>query len=229
MAGKPGLMRRYVFPVLIGLLGVAILASLGLWQLRRAEWKEAMLADIRHGIEAQPVNLPDTIDPGMKYLPVFVRGRTTGAEILILSGTREQAGYQVISAMQTGDGRRIMVDRGFIPQEARRTPRPPGDLVVDGNLHWPDEKSSSTPEPNLTENIWFAREVDRMAAQLDTLPVLVVARATDGDVQGIRPIPLGIDNIPNNHLGYAVQWFGLALVWAGMTAALIWRINRRSY
>ncbi len=222
-------MRRYLFPLLSGLIGFAILVSLGMWQLQRAAWKQGLLAGIEAGIEADPVFLPEAIDPSMKYLPVFVRGTTTGQEILILSGTKTQAGYQVVSGLVTDSGRRIMVDRGFIPQEMRATPRPPADLVVDGNLHWPDEKTDATPEPNLAENIWFAREVDRMAEALGTEPVLVVARATSGDTQGIVPIPIGIDDIPDNHMSYALQWFMLAATWAGMTGVLIWRINRRSY
>ena len=61
----------------------------------------------------------------MKYQPVTVQGTTSGDEILVLSGTRDLGGwYQVISAFQTQDGRRIMIDRGFIPQDDRRKPRP---------------------------------------------------------------------------------------------------------
>ena len=48
-----------------------------------------------------------------------------------------------------------------------------------------------------------------------------------GDAQGVAPIPLSPQGIPNSHLSYAVQWFLLAVVWAGMTAGLIWRITRR--
>lgn len=223
------MMRRYIFALILGIAGFSILMSLGNWQIRRAEWKAGQLAEIRRGIEADPVFLPDMIDPSMKYLPVFVRGRTTGQEILTLSGTDSEAGYNVISGLVTDTGRLIMVDRGFIPQEARHLPRPPADLVVDGNLHWPDERTSSTPEPNLAENIWFARDVEQMAAQLGTEPVLVVARATDGETQGIQPIRLGVEGIPANHFAYAVQWYLLAMAWAGMTGLLIWRIHSRSY
>lgn len=222
-------MRRYLFPAIIGLAGFAILVSLGIWQLQRAAWKAELLAGIVAGIEADPVFLPDHIDPSMKYLPVYLRGTTTGEEILILSGTQTQAGYQVVSGLVTDDGRRVMVDRGFLPQELRLTARPPVDLVVDGNLHWPDEVTSATPAPNLADNIWFAREVDRMAAKLGTEPVLVVARAVSGEAQGITPLPVGIEGIPNSHMGYALQWFLLAATWAGMTGVLIWRINRRSF
>ncbi|TJZ83587.1 SURF1 family protein [Paracoccus hibiscisoli] len=223
-------MRRYLFPLILGIVGCAVLIQLGLWQLARADWKEGMLDQITVGIQADPVPLPDAIDPSMKYLPVTVSGTTTGAEIDVLSHTREQgAGYQIVSRFVTDDGRAVLVDRGFVPQEARRLERPPVRLDVTGNLHWPQDASSSTPAPNLDENIWFARDVEAMAASLDTLPVLVVASAIQGDNQGARPMPVAIEGIPNNHLSYAVQWFLIAATWAVMTLALIWRIRQRSY
>lgn len=223
-------MRRYLFPLILGIAGCAVLIQLGLWQLARADWKEGMLEEITAGIEAEPVPLPAAIDPSMKYLPVTVAGTTSGSEIDVLSHTRDQgAGYQIVSRFITDDGRAILLDRGFVPQEARRLDRPPVRLEVVGNLHWPQDASPSTPAPNLDENIWFARDVEAMAAQLDTLPVLVVARSVQGDNQGARPIPVAIEGIPNNHLSYAVQWFLIAATWAVMTLALIWRIRQRSY
>ena len=223
-------MRRYLFPLILGVVGCAILISLGSWQLRRMAWKEGLLAQIQAQIDAAPVPLPDTFDPAMKYMPVEVSGTTTGDEIHVLSGTKDQGGgYQIVSRFITDDGRDILLDRGFVPQEDRRLERGPTRLEVRGNLHWPDEKGSATPEPNLDENIWFARDVPAMAQLLDTMPVLVVASHVTGDAQGVQPIPVAIEGIPNNHLSYAVQWFMIAAVWAGMTVALIWRIRRRTY
>ena len=223
-------MRRYLFPLIVGVLGCAILVSLGLWQLRRMDWKEDMIAQIQSRIGGAPVALPASPDPSMKYLPVLVSGQTTGQEIDVLSGTREQGGgYQVVSGFVTDDGRRILLDRGFVDQDHKRDPRPATRLEVAGNLHWPDEKGSATPEPNLTENIWFARDVPAMAKALGTEPVLVVAAEIRGDAQGIMPIPVAIEGIPNNHLSYAAQWFMIAVAWAGMTVALIWRIRQRQF
>ncbi|SNT75144.1 SURF1 family protein [Paracoccus seriniphilus] len=223
-------MRRILFPAILGIVGCAILISLGMWQLRRLAWKEAMLEQIQAGIEAPAVPLPEKIDPSMKYMPVTVSGTTTGDEIDMLSGSKDQGGgYQIISRFVTDTGRAIMVDRGFVPQEMRHLQRGPTRLVVQGNLHWPAEVSSSTPKPNLDENIWFARDVPAMAEVLDTEPVLVVASFVEGDAQGVQPIPVAIDGIPNNHLSYAMQWFMIAAVWAGMTVALIWRIRQSKY
>ncbi|WP_374637202.1 SURF1 family protein [Paracoccus sp. (in: a-proteobacteria)] len=223
-------MKRYLFPLIIGILGCAILISLGLWQLRRMDWKEDMIARIQSQIESAPVALPAALDPSMKYLPVYVSGQTTGEEIDVLSGTREKGGgYQVVSGFVTDDGRRILLDRGFVDQDHKRAPRPATRLEVAGNLHWPDEKGSATPEPNLTENIWFARDVPAMAEKLGTEPILVVAAEVRGDAQGVEPIPVAVEGIPNNHLSYAAQWFMIAAVWAGMTVALIWRIRQRQF
>ena len=223
-------MRRYLFPLILGVVGCAILISLGSWQLRRMAWKEGLLAQIQAQIDAAPVPLPDTFDPAMKYMPVEVSGTTTGDEIHVLSGTKDQGGgYQIVSRFITDDGRDILLDRGFVPQEDRRLERGPTRLEVRGNLHWPDEKGSATPEPNLDENIWFARDVPAMAQLLDTMPVTWLATTSTGDAQGVQPIPVAIEGIPNNHLSYAVQWFMIAAVWAGMTVALIWRIRRRTY
>lgn len=223
-------MTRYLFPLIIGIFGCGILINLGFWQLQRLDEKEGALAQIQSGIDAAAVPLPDQIDPSMKYLPVTVSGTTTGDEIDILSGTKERGGgYQVVSRFITDDGRAILIDRGFIPQELRHVERPPTRLQIEGNLHWPDEKGSATPEPNLDENIWFARDVPAMAKALNTEPVLVVASFVRGDVQDVEPIPVAVEGIPNNHLSYAVQWFMIAAAWAGMTVALIWRIRQRTY
>ena len=63
-----------------------------------------------------------------------------------------------------------------------------------------------------------------MAAALGTEPVLVVAASETGP--GVTPLPVDTSGIPNNHLGYAVQWFGLALVWLAMS--LLRRTARRT-
>jgi surfeit locus 1 family protein len=224
-------MRRILFPLILGLVGVAVLLALGFWQLRRLEWKQAMLAQISAQIGGAPQALPA---PGagaaLKYTPVAVTGRTTGEELLVLTGQKGAGpGYQVIAAFETAEGRRILLDRGFVPEAARRAPRPPMALQVAGNLHWPDEADSYTPPPDLAAGVWFARDLPAMAAHLGTEPLLVVAARIDGEVQGITPVPIGVSGIRNDHLNYAITWFLLAVAWSGMTVFLLWRIRRKQY
>lgn len=221
-------MRRYISALALGLGGIAILVSLGFWQLSRLGQKEALLAEIRSRIAAPAVALPPSPDPVRdKYLPVSVTGRTTGEELLVLSGQKMAGpGYEVISAFETGDGRRVLIDRGFVPEAGRDAARPPVALVATGNLLWPNDSDSFTPPPDAATGIWYARDVAAMAARLGTEPVMAVLRETGGDGQGIDPVPVDTSGIPNDHLQYAITWFSLALVWAGMTAYLLWRIRR---
>lgn len=224
-------MRRYLFPLILGLGGIAILLSLGFWQLRRLDWKEAMLAEITAKIAAAPVPF-DSIaapDPAVDmYLPVSIEGATTGQELLVLSGRKgEGAGYEVIAAYETAGGRRILLDRGFVPEEAKANPRPAIEITGAGNLLWPNETDSYTPPPDAKSGLWFARDVDTMARSLSTEPVMVVLSSAQGDAQGISPTPVDTSSIPNDHLNYAITWFSLALVWAGMTVFLLWRIRQR--
>lgn len=223
-------MARIVLPLIVGLAGCTVLVWLGLWQVGRLQWKEAVLADIAARIDAPAVSVPVLPDPDAhRYLPVRVEGRTTGSEIDVLVSLKDTgAGYRVISAFETAGGRRIMVDEGFILSSERDLERPGVAMTVTGNLHWPDEVDGFTPEPDLSDGLFFARDVDAMARVLDTEPVLVVARSVTGTDPRATPLPVTTEGIPNNHLGYAVQWFGLAIVWAGMTAFLIWRIHRRT-
>lgn len=220
------MMRRLVVPLLFGIVGVAILLSLGLWQVQRLTWKQAVLADIDARIGASPVELPATPDPEAdKFLPVTVAGALTAEELDVLVSRKEiGAGYRVISVLETDTGRRVLVDRGFLAEAARGVPREPKPLEVTGNLLWPQEVDGFTPAPDAKKAIWFARDLPAMAAALKAEPVLIVARSETGN--GIEPMPVDSSAVPNDHLSYAITWFLLAIVWAGMTVLLLWR-NRQ--
>ena len=132
----------------------------------------------------------------------------------------------MIAAFQTEDGRRILVDRGFILQTDKAAARPSVEAVITGNLLWPDETDGFTPDPDLTANIWFARNLPAMAANLKTEEILVVARTTTETDSPVTPLPVDSAGIANNHLEYVVTWFGLAVVWVLMTGYFLWRQRR---
>lgn len=221
------MLRRMIFPILMGIVGCAILLGLGVWQLQRMEWKAALLAGIDARIADAPVALPASPLPEDKYLPVAVTGSFTGRFIEVLSGQKGTSpGVRIIEAFRTDDGRQVMVDRGFLAETDRTLPRPPHAQEVTGNLHWPQDADSFTPPPDPRTGLWFARDVAAMAAKLGTEPVLIVARGPTGD--GIAPMPVDSSAIPNDHWGYAITWFSLAAVWAVMTGYLLWRIRQRT-
>ena len=218
-------MRRYIFPILLGLVGIGVLLSLGIWQVQRMQWKATILADINARLTGTAQALPAAPNPADdKYRPVFAQGRFTGERLFVISGMADVGGgVQVIAVLQTDDDRRIMVDRGFLPDQDKAKALTVTGAKIDGNLHWPDETTPYTPPPDAKTGLWFARDVAGMAAQLKTEALLIVARADTGD--GIIPRPVDSSTIPNDHWGYAITWFLLAATWAVMTVALIWRIR----
>ncbi|KAF0116143.1 MAG: cytochrome c oxidase assembly protein [Rhodobacteraceae bacterium] len=220
-------MRAYVFPVLMGVVGVAVLMSLGFWQLRRMEEKRVYLDAIEARIGNAPIPLPAVPEEGPhKFQAVIAEGQFTGQYLEVLAGQKDASpGVLVVEALALADGRRIMVQRGFIEDDLRRVPRPLREAKVEGNLHWPQDTNSFTPPPDAKTGLWFARDVQAMATALKTEPTLIVARAPTGD--GITPVPIDTSGIPNDHWGYAIQWFLLAATWAGMTLFLLWRIRTR--
>ncbi len=220
-------MRRLIFPLILGLGGAAILIALGVWQLQRLDWKQGLLAARAERLAAAPVDLPAEPDAARHdVLGVAVEGTYLPGDLMVLvSGTALGTGYRVIAPFQMQDGRRILVDRGFITEDERGIPRPGGAARLVGNLHWPDEADRFTPPPDAETGLWFARDVPAMAVALGTAPVLVVVRETSEADTPVTPLPLDSAAIRNNHLQYAITWFALALVWLGMTALLIRRIR----
>lgn len=217
---------RHVLPILFGLLGTAVLIWLGVWQLQRLHWKEDVLARMDAELVAAPVAVPADPDPARhRWLPVQASGRIGDEEILVQSSLKVVGpGYRVIAPFDT-DGRRIMVDRGFIRLSDRDRTRPAVEASLTGNLHWPDETDGFTPDPE--GRLFFARDVTAMAAELGTDPVLFVVRRTDEDPLAVTPLPVTTAGIPNNHLQYAVTWFLMAVVWAGMTAFYVAQRRRK--
>lgn len=220
-------MRRYFFPVLLGVVGVAILTSLGFWQLRRMEEKRLYLDEIETRITNAPIPLPSLPEEGPhKFQAVVAEGRFTGETLFVLAGQRGASpGVLLVEAFALPDGRRILVQRGFIADDQRDSPRSVTEARVEGHLHWPQDTNAFTPPPDQKTGLWFARDVPAMAAALGTEPTLIVASQPTGD--GIAPVPVDSSGIPNDHWGYAIQWFLLAATWAGMTLFLLWRIRAR--
>lgn len=220
-------MRSVFFLLIVAPAGLAVLIGLGVWQMQRLAWKQAALSEIETRIAAEPVPLPsDPDDRADRLLPVTVAGNMQAGEVHVLVSLRfTGAGYRIIAPFETDDGRRILIDRGFVPTADKNTARPTGPMTVTGNLHWPDETDGFTPDADREANIWFARDVALLAAELGTEPVLLVARSQTGP--GVTPLPVDTAGIPNDHLAYAVTWFGLALVWAAMTALFLWRSRAR--
>lgn len=219
--------RRMIFPILLGLSGLVVLIGLGIWQVQRLHWKRDVLAQISARIDADPVTMPaQPVESADEYLNVRIIGNLLETPIHVLTSQKPDGpGFRVIQPLMLDTGQRLLVDLGYIPEAEKDVQAFVGDVTVTGALLWPNEQDGFTPAPNLTENIWFARDLPAMAQTLGTDPILIVAAATQPSLAP-KLSPVTID-IPNDHFGYAVTWFSLAAVWGMMTVYALWRIKRR--
>jgi len=222
-------MKRFWFIVFIGFAGTACLLYLGKWQIDRLYWKLDVLKKIDQKIAAAPVLLPaEPSESVHKYLSVEISGQFLQESIRVLaSKKRYGAGYRIIHVFRT-NGRRLLVDLGFVGLETDYDIDLSSDISLVGNLHWPDEVDNFTPEPDLENNIWFARDVERVASALQTEPILIILKNSTLKDKNIKPMPIDTTHIPNDHLQYAITWFSLAIIWALMSCLFIWTTRQKA-
>lgn len=207
-------------PTLVMLPLLALLLSLGSWQLRRAHEKSALFDAFARGTDAT-VPLPAGDAPVPRYAHVVARGTyLPDRQVLIDNMTHaERAGYRVLTPLLRADGSLVLVDRGWVPLvDGARTrlpdvsvgaePReisgraddpPRAGIAVDGSLGagWP--RVLGFPTIAQLEQVLGRPVYPRI--------VLLDADRPDGYVRAWRPPGMP----PERHVGYAVQWFGLAL------------------
>jgi len=217
-------------PLVFGLLGIGILGALGVWQVQRLAYKESYLAEMEARMAGAPQPLPLVADPQRdRFARVLLSGRLQAKEAHVLGSLRGVGPiYRVITPFELEGNRRILVDLGWIPVRNKESSRSfAGSTTVGGHLHWPDERTTATPPNDMAANIWYARDVEALAAALETEAILLVANRVVPALGSVTPLPLDTRTIPNNHLSYAATWFGLAIVWAMMTLYYLRRTHHQ--
>ena len=206
---------------------LAILCGLGMWQLERLQWKTALIATVDSHMAAAPVPLDEILAMNRdeaQYRRVSLSGRFDhGRENYVFTTDQGAAVYHVLTPFTVKDGKVVMVDRGEVPKEkldpaTRALGNVEGDVQLTGVWRMPDPPGGFTPPPDRAKRIWFARDLKAIAAA-DHLslaaPVVIEADATPnpgGWPRGGRTVV----SFRNQHLSYAVTWFGLALCLLGV-------------
>ena len=221
--------------LLFSLLGFLALIALGLWQLERREWKEALLADLELALSPSAKALDITAAESelnrRDYVRVTLRGRFDNAqERYLFSVLDGQTGWQVITPFITADRRLVLVNRGFVPdsiKDPRSRPLLENETELTGLLRRKPKAGIFTPENQTSRNMWYWADVDSLLA---SIPEAAALKPVNGLVQALpsgkgeswpRPVPPDPSAIPNNHLQYALTWFALAVVLLVMTFLLV--------
>jgi surfeit locus 1 family protein len=220
-------------------LGMAALISLGLWQLRRLDWKERLIAEVATRADAPPVEAPPPADwaklkpADYEYRHVRVAGVYDFGHQARVFGALESPrgafggpGYFIMTPLRLADGADIIVNRGFVPQDqqarfAALPNAPDGPVIVTGLMRASQPRNWFTPADDPAKGEWFTRDPAAIAAALHlprAAPFTIDADAS----QNRGDLPQGGETIlafPNNHLDYAFTWFGMAAALAGVAGA----------
>jgi surfeit locus 1 family protein len=214
--------RPMLGPTLWFLFGLALLAGLGVWQIQRLHEKEALIGSIESGMRAPPIALSDVLRADStiaEYRHVQVTGRFRHESELYLfaRGPMGAVGVDIVTPLVQQDGQTVLVDRGFVPDalrdpQTRQAGQVGGEVTLTGVLRLSQRPGMFTPASNPATRLWFVKDVPSMAASLGLTapPVLIEADGTPNP----GGWPLGgrtQTDIPNDHLQYAMTWFGLAL------------------
>jgi surfeit locus 1 family protein len=219
------------------LVGIALLTSLGVWQLKRLAWKEGLIAQVEARAHAAPVDAPPPAEWGQlkpedyEYRHVQVSGvyDYTHQELIFRGletprGPYGGVGYFVATPLYLASGESVIVNRGFVPDtmKASADKGPHGEVTVTGLMRASERRNLFTPADDPAKGVFYTQDAEALAGAMGLpthAPFVIEADA------GPDPLPEGGEtrlSFPNNHLSYAFTWFGLAIALAGVFGAYAW-------
>ena len=234
-----GLRRPGLFvPGALALVGLLILLGLGTWQVERKAWKETLIETLTKRLNADPVALPP---PGnwaqmtpedWEFRRVMLSVEFGGDdETLVYTGGSalrddvKSPGYFVFAPARLPDGSKVVVNRGYVPD--RSYPRRPGAQDIVGVLRWPEAPSWFISAHDAKGDVWYLRDQQAMAQFRGWGAVVPFYLEQEAPVpaSGLpHPAPLKV-RLRNDHLQYAITWYGLAAVLVVMFA--VWAFRQR--
>lgn len=234
-----------LWPALLTVIGTAVLCVLGGWQLQRMGEKRAFIERLEAQAAGPPAAMPPvarwpTLDPAALDLSrveargSFVGDAFAGVRTTIASGgpgTRQLSGFGrwIFQGFRLEDGGVILVNRGFVPESRLREIAPAsGAATITGYLRAPEARGSFTPSDLPAQREFYTRDPAGIAGSLGIGPAAPFYLEAERQGDGLTP-PAGVDakelieRIPDNHLQYALTWFGLAATLIGVFAAWAWQ------
>jgi surfeit locus 1 family protein len=235
--------RRPLFVLTLSMLAMcAFLIGLGIWQLERLQWKEGLIREVSERAIAAPVappseaQWPNLRQDDLEYRHWRVAGTFDNSkEIRAFTnlpdakGSARGVGYWILTPLIRDDGSTILINRGFVPESykdraTRLAGLMVGPVVLSGLARWTEDRNFFTPADNPITGEWFTRDIQAIA-KAENL-TRVAPFFIDADASAPGGLPQGDETIlsfPNNHLQYALTWFGLAIGLVGVYIAFIVR------
>lgn len=225
--------RSIIGLAIITLAMLAVLVGLGTWQLQRKDEKRALIVALTERLAAKPVPLSPSSDwralsPARdEFRRVSLSGAFESPQANVYSSgsaLRSDAsglGAFVFAPVRLSSGELVVINRGFVPDGSAPIGEPPtGPIGLTGYIRFPEKQGWFTPHEDQTKRLWFLRDHISMARANkwgEVAPFYIDLETAAPPTALPKPGPLSVQ-LRNNHLQYAITWFGLALVVAGAFA-----------
>jgi len=216
---------------------LVILLWLGSWQIERKAWKEALIETLTQRLNATPAALlpPEEwarmTPENSEFLRVKLRVELrSGDDALVYASSSalrddvKAPGYFVFTPARLPEGRQIVVNRGYVPD--RTYPSSPGSQDIVGYVRWPEAPSWFISAHDTAGTIWYVRDQQAMAEFKGWGAVAPFYIEQESPLPpGGLPHPAALKvHLRNDHLQYALTWYGLAAVLVVMFT--IWTVRR---
>jgi cytochrome oxidase assembly protein ShyY1 len=226
VTGTTRTQRGILLPAVFVLIAFVILLGLGAWQIERLAWKQDLIAALAQRVTAPPVPLPPAQDwPNLTqedsefqrvsatvqfldrpYAYAYTAGSTLRPDV-------KKPGYFVFAPARLPAGEIVVVNAGYVPDRKVRLDNDQRRIV--GYLRWPEHPRWFIAEHDAAGAVWHLRDHRLMAKRLgwgEPLAPFYIDQESPVPPDGVpRPGPLTV-KLRNDHLGYAITWFGLAAV-----------------
>lgn len=212
-------------------LALSVLLALGGWQVQRMQWKQGLIAQAEAAASQPPVAVMQVYQPRHEFRRVLIDcpGLATAPFVELRTIEKGEVGVRLISACPLPTAPFVtLVDRGFVPETVSARPPISASSVpvrIVGQLRMPPAPSRFAPPPE--GKVFYARDHRAMARALGVnkwlaIPMIFALTSSNPEWTALRPSapPAAFSN---NHLGYALTWFGLALALVGFYIALLRR------
>ena len=215
--------RPRFWPSVIAGCGILLLLSLGTWQVVRLFEKRAI-----NGLRADRLAMAETplppvlADPSAwEFRRVSVRGSLDHGRELYLPcrSQRGNEGTCILVVLHRAEGPPVLVNRGWVPPSRKDPARRPaaqvaGQTELRAVLRVAQQRTRFMPDNDPGKNVWFFYDLPEMARALGMASLAPFYLEAAVDPQAPEGAPLGGQTrfqLPDNHLGYALTWFALAI------------------
>ena len=213
------------WPSIFSFFVFVMLLSFGTWQVKRLYWKEALIERYLEQSQSNPVVNPSDlkINNINEFKSIQFKGNFLHEnEIYITGKTYEgNAGFHVVTPLKLTNKKIILVNRGWVSEgyknpNKRKFSLTKGNVKLKGIIRYPQKKGYFVPANDGNNGFWFTIVPNQIFNYIKINTNFVVK---DYYIDALRlgekiTLPIGVDgkpNLRNQHLSYAITWYGLAL------------------